>query len=157
MTYEHLDRPDLGGRIHFRYAEPGDVADRYLRPAKLAEQGIAFAYLDAAKVSEAEALNSLGQQLRTDHLPYDPNATAGMKAWYRFMDDLETLSQREAGMAIIVDMAARLFAEPRSWAFQLIEVWVLQLPGWQQRKRPCHLIFQMDPNPHVEAIYGRGC
>jgi hypothetical protein len=155
MAYEHLDRPDLGGRIHFRFAEPIDVAARYVGPAKLAKQGIACAYLDA-KMSETEALNSLGLQLRTDNPPYDPNPPAGMKGWYRFMDDLETLSQREAGMTIIVDNAARLFAEPRSWAFELIEVWVLQLPGWLQRKRPCHLIFQMDPDPHVEAIYSRG-
>jgi len=71
------------------------------------------------------------------------------------MDDLETLSQREAGMVIVVDKAENLFADPRSWAFELITVWVLQLPGWQRRNSPCHLIFQMDSDPAVEMVYGR--
>lgn len=155
MAYEILDHPDLGGRIHFRRADPGDDPSDYVGPEKLAERGIAWAYLDASKVNEYEALNSLGRQLRTDHLPYDPHPTAGMPGWYRFMDDLETLSQREAGMVIVVDSAASSFADPRSWAFELITVWVLQLPEWQKRNHPCHLIFQMDPDPAVETIYGR--
>lgn len=79
-----------------------------------------------------------------------------MKGWYRFMDDLETLSQREAGMVIIVDKAGGLFADTRSWVFELTTVWVLQLPGWQQRNRPCHLIFQMDCDSAVATIYNEG-
>jgi hypothetical protein len=155
MAYEYLDHHHLGRRIHFRRAGREDDPANYVLPEKLAEQGIACAYLNAANVSEYHALNSLGLQLRTDHPPYDPNPPAGMKGWYRFMDDLETLSQREAGMVIIVDWAAGLFADPQSWIFELITVWVLQLPGWQERNLPCHLIFQMESDPAVEAIYGQ--
>ena len=154
MAYEYLDHPDLGGRIHFRSGASGDPAS-YVGPEKLAERGIACAYLHGAGLSEYEALNSLGAQLRTDHPPYDPHPPAGALGWYRFMDDLETMSQREAGMVIIVDRAAKLFADPASWVFELITIWVLQLPGWQKRNRPCHLIFQMDHDPAVETIYGR--
>jgi hypothetical protein len=124
--------------------------------AKLEGQGIAFAYIDAAAVDEYEALNSLGEQLRTGHPPYEPNPSMGMKGWYRFMDDLETISKHEAGMVIIIDNAMTLFADPKSWAFELITVWVLQLPGWQRRKLPCHLVFQMDADAAVKSIYGAG-
>jgi hypothetical protein len=155
VPYEYLDHPaPVGGRVHFRHKEGDDDPASYVRPAKLASRGIAFAYIDASAVGEYEALNSLGRQLRTDHPPYEPNPPAGMKGWYRFMDDLETISEHEAGMVIIIDNAMGLFIDPKSWAFELITVWVLQLPGWQRRRLPCHLSFQMDPDPAVEAIYG---
>ncbi|HEY0597249.1 hypothetical protein [Sphingopyxis sp.] len=155
MPYEYLDHTaPVGGRIHFRHRGDDDDPQTYVTPAALAKRGLAFAYLDAAKVNETEALNSLGQQLVTDHPPYTPNPPVGMKGWYRFMDDLETLAEREAGMVIIVDNAADLFATAGSWVFELITIWVLQLPGWQRRKLPCHLAFQMEADPHVKAIYG---
>lgn len=128
MPYEILDHPAaIGGRIAFRHNEPDDDPAEYVTPTILASQGIKFAYIDASKVTEVEALNSLGRQLQTDHPPYDPHPQKGMKGWYRFMDDLETLADREAGMVIVVDNAAPLFADPASWGFELITVWVLQL------------------------------
>jgi hypothetical protein len=155
MPYEYLDHPaPVGGRIVFRHNEPDDDPAEYVTPARLAAQGITFAYIDGSSVNEAEALNSLGRQLRTDNPPYDPHPAQGMKGWYRFMDDLETLGEREAGMVIVVDNAAPLFAKPGSWVFELITVWVLQLKRWQRRGVPCHLAFQMDTNPAVAAIYG---
>ena len=154
MPYESLDNPaPVGGRIHFRRKEDDDDPKAYVTPATLAAKGIAFAYLDAANINEYEALNSLGKQLATDNPPYDPNPLRGMKGWYRFMDDLETIAEREAGMVIIINNAADLFANAGSWAFELITIWVLQLPGWQRRKLPCHLAFQMDADPAVKALY----
>ncbi|TSB04976.1 hypothetical protein [Sphingorhabdus contaminans] len=155
MAYEYLDHPDFGGRVHFRRAASDDDPADYVGPETLAERGIVWAYLDATKVNEYEALNSLGRQLRTDNPPYEPHPPTGILGWYRFMDDLETLSQRESGMVIVVNNAANLFTDPRSWVFELITVWVLQLPGWQKRNHPCHLIFQMEQDPSVEAIYSR--
>lgn len=76
MAYEHLDHADLGGRIHFRRSDPDDDPATYVRPAKLAEQGIACAYLDAETLTECDALNSLGLQLQADHPPYDPSPPA---------------------------------------------------------------------------------
>jgi hypothetical protein len=155
MPYETLDHPaPVGGRIAFRHNEPDDNPAEYVKPAGLAAQGIAFAYIDGSSVNEAEALNSLGHQLQTDNPPYDPHPSRGMKGWYRFMDDLETLGEREAGMVIVVDNAAQLFADPTSWVFELVTVWVLQLKRWQQRGVPCHLAFQMDTDPAVALIYG---
>ncbi len=134
MAYESLDHPaPVGGRIHFRRSEPDDDAAEYVVPARLAEQGIRFAYVLADAVDECEALNSLWRQLGTENPPYDPHPPAGMKGWYRFMDDLETLSQHAAGLIIVVDGAANLFADPSSWGFELITVWVLQLPRWQRQ------------------------
>ena len=116
MPYEFLDHPaPVGGRIHFRHNDVDDDPATYVTRATLAEKRIAFAYVDAATSSEYEALNSLGQQLSTDHPPYVPNPPAGMKGWYRFMDDLETMSAREAGMVIVVDNATHLFADTTSW------------------------------------------
>lgn len=155
MAYEYLDNLDLGGRIHFRRADQHDDPADYVSPEKLACRGMVWAYLDAERVSEYEALNSLGLQLRTDHPPYDPHPPGGISGWIRFMDDLLTLGQREEGMVIIVDKASDLFADPQSWAFELITIWVLQLRGWQERNVPCHLIFQMSSDPAVETIYGR--
>lgn len=155
MAYEYLDHPaPVGGRIHFRHSNPDDDPAEYVSRPRLTEQGIAFAYVAADTVNEYEALNSLALQLGTDNPPYDPDPPAGMKGWLRFMDDLETLSEREAGMVIIIDKAAKLFADPASWGFELITSWVLQLPGWQRRKVPCHLVFQMDSDPAVKVIYG---
>jgi hypothetical protein len=156
MAYEYLDHPGpVGGRVHFRRTKPDDDPTQYVSRARLMEQGIACAYVQARAVTETEALNSLGSQLGTDHPPYDPHASVGMLGWYRFMDDLETLSEREGGMVIVIDDAGDLFANPASWAFELITVWVLQLPAWQRRKLPCHLVFQMDPDPAVAATYGQ--
>ena len=112
-----------------------------MRPSKLEAKGIAFAYIDGGNTGEDEALNSLGRQLQTDHPPYDPDPPSGTSGWIRFMDDLETLSFREAGVVIVVDNASQLFSDPASWAFKLIEMWVLQLKGWQRREVPCHLVF----------------
>jgi hypothetical protein len=97
-------------------------------------------------------LSADNSELITRRMNHPP--PAGMKGWYRFMDDLETISEHEADMVIIIDNAMGLFIDPKSWAFELITVWVLQLPGWQRRRLPCHLSFQMDPDPAVEAIYG---
>lgn len=155
MAYEILDHPaPVGGRIAFRHNEPDDDSTEYVRPARLAAQGITFAYIDGSSVNEAEALNSLGRQLHTDNPPYDPHPLKGMKGWYRLMDDLETLSEHQAGMVIVINNAAPLFADPASWVFELITVWVLQLSGWKRRGVPCHLVFQMDTNPAVASIYG---
>lgn len=154
MPYEYLDHPaPVGGRLVFRRNEPDDDPAEYVTPARLTTQGITFAYIDGSSVNEAEALNSLGCQLRTANLPYDPHPAQGMKGGYRLMDDLETLGDREAGMVIVVDNAAPLFADAESWVFELITVWVLQLNRWQRREAPCHLAFQMDTNPAVAAIY----
>lgn len=154
MPYEHLHRPELGARIHFRQAKPDDDPAKYVSPALLAESSIALAYVNAAEAREPDALNSLAVQLDTQHRPYDPNPPAGMKGWYSFMDDLCDLSEERGGMVIIADNAGTLFVEPTSWAFELISVWVLQLPGWQARKRPCHLVFQMSSDPAVAEVYG---
>lgn len=155
MPYETLDHPaPVGGRIAFRRTEPDDNPADYVTPSRLAAQGIAIAYIDGSSVNEAEALNSLGRQLQTDNPPYDPHPPKGMKGWYRFMDDLEALGEREAGMVIVVDNAAPLFADPASWVYELITVWVLQLERWQRRRAPCHLAFQMDTDPAVASIYG---
>jgi hypothetical protein len=155
MAYEYLDHPaPVGGRIAFRHNEPDNDPAEYVTPAKLAAQGITFAYIDGSGLNEAEALNSMGRQLQTDHPPYDPRPLQGMKGWLRFMDDLETLSEREAGMVIVVDNAGPLFADPVSWVFELITIWVQQLKHWQRRGVPCHLTFQMDADPAVSAVYG---
>ena len=155
MPYENLDDPSAaGGRIHFRHREADDDPAGYVTPATLAAKGIAFAYVDATRVDEYEVLNSLGRQLRTDHPPYDPAPPVGMDGWFRFMDDLETMADRETGMVIVIDKAAALFADAQSWVFKLISVWVLQLPRWQRLKAPCHLAFQMEANDAVEQIYG---
>ena len=154
MPYEYLHRPELGARIHFRHAQPDDDPTQYVSPDTLAEANIALAYLDASVNRETEALNSLGVQLDTQHRPYDPKPPAGMMGWYRFMDDLCDLSEERGGMVIVVDNAGELFAEPTSWAFELITIWVLQLPGWQARRLPCHLVFQMSADVAVAELYG---
>ena len=155
MPYEILDHPaPVGGRIAFRRNEPDDDPAAYVTPARLVARGIAFAYIDGGSLDEAAALSSLGCQLRTDNPPYDPHPSTGMNGWYRFMDDLETMSERVPGMVIVIDNAAPLFADPASWVFELITVWVLQLKGWQRRAAPCHLAFQMEPDAAVASIYG---
>lgn len=155
VPYEFLDNPaPVGGRVHFRHREDDDDPAIYVAPATLFEKGILWAYIDAAEVDEYQALNSLGLQLSTDHPPYDPSPPTGMSGWYRFMDDLETLSEREAGLVIIVDNASDLFVDARSWAFKLITIWVQQLPGWRRRSVPCHLAFQMEDDPSVKRLYG---
>lgn len=155
MPYEIFDNPaTVAGFIAFRHSDPDDDPAEYVTPNRLASLGIMFAYVDGSRLNDGEALNSLGRQLKTDHPPYDPRPAKGMNGWYRLMDDLETLAEREAGMVIVVDNAAQLFADPASWVFELITVWVRQLPRWQRRGLPCYLAFQMDKNPAVASLYG---
>jgi hypothetical protein len=155
MSYEYLDQGSLGHRVYFRVSEPSDDPSLYVRASALAQAGISLAYVNAARVDEREAINSLGLQLETDNPPYDPHSTRGAPGWWRFMDDLETLGSRAAGMIIIIDQAGTLFAQPSSWGFRLIEVWVCQLHMWKDATRPCRLIFQMTPDPAVAEHYGK--
>jgi hypothetical protein len=71
MPYEYLNHPaPVGGRIAFRHNKPDDDPAKYVTPARLAAEGITFAYIDGSSVDETEALNSLGRQLQTENPAY---------------------------------------------------------------------------------------
>ena len=65
MPYEIFDHPaPVGGRVAFRHTEPDDDPAEYVTPARLASQGIFFAYIDGSRVNEVQALNSWVSSLK---------------------------------------------------------------------------------------------
>ena len=147
--YEGLGQAGLRTRLEFRHAEADDDSSSWVTPERLAEADIAFAYVDASACPASEVLDVLAAQLRTDNPPYDISKTG----WMRFMDDLETLAYRRAGLVIVVDNAAGLFSDRRSWGFDLLKWWTMQIWHWAKQDRPCQLCFQMDNYSAVGQLY----
>lgn len=82
------------------------------------------------------------------HAPY------GEENWVRLLDDMISLSVKQPGLLIVLNHAEQLFAADRSKAFDLIESFLIQFHHWFEKKKPCHLYFQMSPNQLVEDVFG---
>jgi len=56
-------------------------------------------------------------------------------------------------MIAVIDDADAMFSKDRDEAFDLIEAFLLQFHHWFEKKKPCHLCFQLRPNPQIEQIF----
>jgi len=124
---------------------------------ELRTAGIQLAYVDYLEMASYRraanvVMNTIAQKLKLDHPPYDPNP-GPVEEWVRFCDDLITLAYRENGILIIVDNADVWLSTDKKTLFRLIEAFQIQLHHWQEKKKPCHLFFQMEKNDLVRRIF----
>jgi len=91
----------------------------------------------------------IARVLKLDNPPYGRAANP----WVPFLDDLITLSDRVDGLALAIDNAHILFAQARNDAFDLIESFLIQFHHWFEKKKPCHLCFQMEENKLVREAF----
>lgn len=142
-------------RIHFEphWRDGPEDEQWWFSPSELTDHEIAFAYVDGPAFEAKDVLGYLGNRLHLENPPYDPRPVTGTDGWWRFEDDLLTLSQQVQGLIIIVDNAASLFADRTSWVFDLIEVFVASMPHWARQGRLAHLFFVMQRNDRLKAVY----
>jgi hypothetical protein len=98
-------------------------------------------------------INAIAQQLKLEHAPYAPREPGQIEEWVPFLDDLIGLSDRVNGILIIVDNADVWLSTDKKTLFKLMEAFQIQLHHWQEKKRPCHLFFQMEKNDLVRRIF----
>jgi len=70
-----------------------------------------------------------------------------------FLDDLITLSEQEKGIVLFIDSADMFLAQNSRGMFSLIEAFLIPVHHWMEKKKPCHLCFQMEPNDSLRAQF----
>jgi hypothetical protein len=149
-AYQGLDLP-LTRCVHFVRTQE---FDRPLEQAVEAAvgKGVKFAYWDYLDGGSASATiaDPLGRALELAHAPYGT-----WLPWTKFLDDLITLS-RYPGLVIVVDHADILLRERPDDMFDLIEAFLIPFHHWYDKKKPCHLCFQMEQNDSVRRAFVRG-
>jgi hypothetical protein len=115
----------------------------------LRDQRIICAYIDYEIVHKLgqRIADCIGNSLHLEHSPY------GLKPWVPFLDDLITLSREANGVVIIIDNANLFFSSSRNEAFDLIESFLIQFHHWLEKKKPCHLCFQLEENPLIRQVF----
>jgi hypothetical protein len=97
--------------------------------------------------------NAIAAQLKLEHAPYAPREPGKIEEWVPFLDDLIGLSDRVSGISIIIDNADVWLSTDKKTLFKLMEAFQIQLHHWQEKKKPCHLFFQMEKNDLVRRIF----
>jgi len=150
LGYSRIGLP-LSACVSFIYSAEinGDELREIAIDAKA--KGIVCGYLDYLQTREVPAHvgDHIARVLKLDHPPYGmaPNP------WIPFSDDLITLSNRVNGIALIIDNSEVFLDEnPRDF-FGLIEAFLLQFENWFEKRKPCHLCFQMEKNEIVRQTF----
>jgi hypothetical protein len=150
--YVGLNRPS-SACIHFIRGQTSEADLRELQ-SELQKRGIIYAYVEYSKDSEISFADQIASRLSLDHQPYGQRRGTGFPLpWVPFLDDLITLSRRQNGLVIIVDNADNLFRDNQDDAFDLIEAFLIQFHHWFEKKKPCHLCFQIVNSPMVEKVF----
>jgi hypothetical protein len=124
--------------------------------ADLRGAGIRCVYTDCRHIEHGDLhiANTIARELNLQHAPY-PARTSPFQpeVWVPFLDDLISLSEQEKGMVLFVDSANVLLAENSRGMLRLMEAFLIQVHHWMERKKPCHLCFQMEPNNSLRAQF----
>src|ERR1051326_4273909 len=149
MGYGGLHMP-TSACVHFvRNDEIDDSI--YDSVAELNRLGIQCAYLNYSHgMGARDITNNIAGSLHLDHHPYQ---SGPIRPWLPWLDDLIALSRRVNGLVLIIDSADVFFNESRNDAFDLIEVFLIQFSDWFEKKKPCHLCFQIEPNDLVKKAF----
>ena len=120
----------------------------------LTRSGIIHAYVDFLEVKRdgQHVVNAVAGLLKLDNAPYPTQES--IKILVPFTDDLITLSENAKGVAIIVDNAEAYLHENSREMFEFIEDFLLQFYHWFEKKKPCHLCFQMEKSDWAKRIFG---
>jgi hypothetical protein len=143
------------GCIHFMYADFFSGEDQ-TAVDDLVSTGIRCAYTDYRNFEHGDLhiANALARELNLQHAPYRlPTSPFQPEVWVPFLDDLITLSEHEKGIVLFVDSADVFLGENSRGMFRLIEAFLIQVHHWMEKKRPCHLCFQMDSNDSLRAQF----
>ena len=154
MGYGRLKLPS-SGCVHFVYADffSGGVQAVV---GDLRSAGIRCAYADYRNMEygDLHIANTVARELKLQHAPYPPRTSPfQVEVWVPFLDDLITLSEHEKGLALFVDSADVFLAKNSRGMFRLIEAFLIQVHHWMEKKKPCHLCFQMEPNDSLRAQF----
>jgi hypothetical protein len=156
-SYNFVSRP-FSACVHFVYADETD--ESVVEVAEILKRaGIVWAYVDYLDLQRRDELleNAIATSLKLENAPYGPRRSAYEPvAWVPFADDLATLSHNVNGAVIILDHADVLLADNSRIMFALIENFLLQFHHWSEKKKPCHLVFQMEPNEWVKRAFAPG-
>ncbi|MDR6539789.1 hypothetical protein [Variovorax soli] len=140
-----------GREVEAREIEASDEFDEGLRSIRrsLDEARIRCAYVDCRLLASNPkgTCNAVGTAMQGTHRPYKADD------WVRLLDDMITLSATLPGLVIVLDHADQLFALDRSQIFDLTEAFLIQFHHWFEKKKPCHLCFQMSSHPLVGDIF----
>lgn len=143
------------GCVHFMYADFFG-GETHAVIADLRSTGIRCVYADYRDVAPGDLhlVNAVAQELNLQHAPYAPaTSPLEVQVWVPFLDDLITLSDHEKGVVLFVDSADALLAENSRGMFRLIESFLIQVHHWMEKKKPCHLCFQMEPNDSLREQF----
>ena len=143
--------------IHFVYADQVDDSDSAITD-ELRKSNVKWVYVDYLDVkhSDQHIADVIAYLLKLQHAPYGPRTSPYQpKIWVPFLDDLVGLSRQEHenGVAIIIDSADVFLAENGREFFELIEAFLIQFSDWFEKKKPCHLCFQMEKSEWVRRIF----
>ena len=141
--------------VQFVYADGVGAEDAGLRE-DLNRLGIKYAYVDYLEIKRngEHIVNAIAKSLSLTHAPYMPPTEAfRIKVIVPFLDDLVGLSQKVAGVAIIIDNADIFLADDSKTMFVLIEAFLHQFSTWFEKRKPCHLCFQMERSEWPKRIF----
>ncbi|WP_157522107.1 hypothetical protein [Mitsuaria sp. 7] len=134
--------------VHF--VEAHEVSDDLMEiREELLDAGIRCAYIDCRKISGSSMSTCEVVALAIDA----ENAPYGEEHWIRLLDDMISLSRKLPGLVIILDHAELLLNLDRTIVFDLTEAFLVQMHHWLGKNKPCHLCFQMSPNPLVGEAF----
>jgi len=115
----------------------------------LSKKNIKIAYVDCQKIIEnADSFcDAVAIAINAENSPY------GEEHWIRLLDDMISLSKKNAGLVLVIDNANLLFKSERKKTFDLIEAFLIQFHHWLDKNKPCHLCFQMEFNRSVSGKF----
>jgi hypothetical protein len=154
MSYGRL-KLSTSGCIHFMYADFFS-GEAQVAVGDLKSGGIRCVYTDYRNIEygDLHIANTVARELNLQNAPYRPRTSPILvEVWVPFLDDLISLSQHEKGLILFVDSAEVFLAENRRGMFRLIEAFLIQVHHWMEKKKPCHLCFQMEPNDSLRAQF----
>lgn len=74
-------------------------------------------------------------------------------AWRKNSDLIVLSEQERRGVVLFVDSADVFLAENSRGMFRVIEAFLTQVDEWMQKKKPCHLCFQMEADESLRARF----
>jgi hypothetical protein len=154
MGYGRL-KLSSSGCVHFMYADFFSGETQAVI-GDLRSTGIRCVYTDYRNIEHGDLhiANAVARELNLQHVPYPPRTSPYQpQVWVPFLDDLIMLSKHEKGIVVFIDRADMFLAENSRGMFRLIEAFLIQVDDWMEKKKPCHLCFQMEPNDSLRAQF----